>query len=306
LGIYLSFWDINFFSVHTPRDKIIPSINKNIYMDYELYIFILVLTGVGVGFTTGLLGVGGGFIMVPVFYFLLLQLGFEPTLAIRVALGTSLAVIIPTAFSSAYGHYRKEQVDLKALIYLGLSGFVGAIFGGYTATNAPGDILRILFGLVLLMVALRMLVFKEPETFGTKTENIYIFLLLGFFVGIMSGLVGIGGAVIMIPVLVIFLGFNMRQAVGTSSAVIVATALGGILIYVLNGLEVSGLPPWSLGYVNLLQLLIIIIFSVPLAQLGVWTSLKLPEKQLRYIFSLLMIYISLKMLGIFDWLGLPI
>ncbi len=275
-------------------------------MDYELYLLVLVLTGVGVGFTTGLLGIGGGFIMVPILYYLLINMGFDPTLAIRVAFGTSLAIIIPTALSSAIGHYRKQQVDLKATFYMGLSGFLGALLGGYIATHIPGDLSRILFSTLLLLVAFRMLFFKEHLNYGDKLDNILLFLLVGCFAGIMSGLFGVGGGIILIPAMVLFMGFNMREAGGTSSAIIILTSIGGILAYILNGLQITGLPSSSLGYVNLLQVLVIVLFSIPLAQIGTWASLKLPEKQLRYIVTVLMIYISFKMIGIFNWLGLPL
>ncbi len=269
------------------------------------YILILVLTGLGVGFTTGLLGIGGGFILVPILFILLMLMGVESTLAIRMSFGTSLAVILPTALSSAYGHNRKQTVIFKAVLFLGVSGFIGALVGGYIATHLPGDLLKTIFALVLLVVALRMLLFKEPEKDTTRVENIPLFLLWGLIAGILSGLVGIGGGVILIPVLVLLMNFSMKEAGGTTSAVIVLTSLGGIFSYILNGLHTPGLPPYSLGYINLLQLVILVIFSVPMAQIGAWASNKSPEKLLRYIFIIILIYISLEMLGVFQWLHLP-
>lgn len=271
-----------------------------------LYIFILVLTGVVIGFTTGLLGIGGGFIMVPLLYFLWINMGIDPTLAIRMAFGTSLAIIIPTAISSAYGHYYRKQVEIRAAIFLGISGFVGGILGGYVATHVSGDLLRSIFALLLLIMAIRMFFFNEKQSYGEKMENIFLFLIIGFLAGIMSGLVGIGGGIILIPVMVLVMGFNIKEAAGTTSLVIVLTSLGGLLSYILNGIHVSGLPPYSLGYVNLLQFVIIVIFSIPLAQIGALVSNKLPEKVLRYILITLLVYISLKMLGVFEWLGLPL
>ena len=270
------------------------------------YVLILLLTGVFVGFATGLLGVGGGFILVPVLYFLLVNMGVEPTLAIRMAFGTSLAIIIPTAVSSTHAHHRKNQVELKAALYMGISGFTGAILGGYIATHVPGQYLKLLFAIILLFAALRMLLFKEPEKYGPKIENILLFLIVGFFTGMISGLAGVGGGIILIPVMVLLLGFNMREAGGTSSLVIVLTSLGGVFSYILNGIHVTGLPPYSLGYVNILQFLIIVIFSIPMAQVGAWASHKFSNKVLRYLFILLLIYIALKMLGVYGWLGLPL
>lgn len=276
-------------------------------MTIELfYIVILILTGILVGFTTGLLGLGGGFIMVPILFFLLETMGVDSTLAIRMAFGTSLAAILPTALSSSYGHYRKQEVILKAAIIMGIFGFGGALLGGYISTHTPGDILKIIFALILLLVAFRMVIFKEPEKKKKKKDNLFLFIVWGVIAGIASGLVGIGGGVILIPVMVLLFGFTMVEAAGTSSAVIILTSMGGILSYITSGLNTPELPPYSLGYINLLQLVIIIGFSVPLAQVGTWAAHKLPEKQLRYIFVILLIYISFKMLDIFQWLGLPL
>lgn len=275
-------------------------------MDYFYYILTLIVTGVGVGFTTGLLGVGGGFLLVPILFFLLMGLGVDPTVAIRLSFGTSLAIILPTAISSAYGHYRKNQVEVKAAIYFGISGFLGGLTGGYVASHTPEDILRFLFGLIMLFVAIRLLLFKNSTDHRVKIENILLFLLFGFLAGLTSGLIGVGGGIIIIPVMILVMGYTMKEASGTSSAVIIITSLGGIISYVLNGLTVTGLPPYSFGYVNLLQLLVIIIFSIPMAQVGAWTANKLPEDILRYILVTLQFYIALKMLGVFTWLGLPL
>lgn len=277
-------------------------------MEFQLfYILILVVTGLGVGFTTGLLGVGGGFILVPIIYFLLLHVGVEPTLAIRMAFGTSLAIILPTAISSAYGHYRKNQVDVKAALYCGVAGFLGGLTGGYVAAHTPGNVLTIIFGVIMLVVALRLLFSDDNPDGKKKVDNILLLLVVGFIAGVTSGLIGVGGGIILIPAMVLLMGFTMKEASGTSSAFIIITSMGGIISYIFNGLPVSAsLPAFSLGYINLLQFLVIIIFSIPLAQVGALVSCKLPEKVLRYILVILQIYIALKMLGVFEWLGLPL
>lgn len=276
-------------------------------MDPFFYILILAITGIVVGFTTGLLGVGGGFILVPIIYFLLLGMGVDSTLAIRMAFGTSLAIIMPTAISSAIGHYREGQVDVKAALYFGVSGFLGGLTGGYVATHAPGDVLTTIFGLVMLIVALRLLISNDSSESDKKREHILLFLVVGFLAGVTSGLIGVGGGIILIPAMILLMGFTIKEASGTSSAFIIITSLGGIIAYILNGLQIEAeLPPFSLGYINLLQLLVIIIFSIPLAQLGAWANSKLPERVLRYTLVILQIYISLKMLGVFEWLGLPL
>ena len=271
-----------------------------------IQIIALLITGVGVGFASGLLGVGGCFIMVPVQFWALTSIGVDPTIAIRIAFGTNLAVVFPTAISGAIGHNRKKAVLWKAGVVLGLSGLVGAFIGGFFAAHLPGTILKIGFGLAILAGAIRMLTAKPPKIEKEPIDNNLVYILWGFPLGIVSGIIGIGGGVLMIPVMVLALRFKMHQAVGTSTALMIFTSIGGILSYLFNGLNVSGLPPYSLGYVNILQWILLAGTSVPMAQVGVRVAHKLPAKQLKYIFIAVMIYMGLKMIGVFGWLHLPI
>ena len=275
-------------------------------MDFIIYLIVLLLTGALVGFASGLLGVGGGFIMVPIQFFLLTSLGVDPTTAIRVAFGTSLAVILPTAISGTLGHARRGAVLFGPMILMGISGLVAALIGGTLAANTPGIYLRIIFGILVCISGVWMLIAKYPEISGEPKEGFLSYILIGFLTGLLSGLLGVGGGVVLVPILVILMGFRMIRAVGTSTAVIAFTSLGGIIAYTSNGFNVAGLPPYSIGYINLIQFVVLAVISVPMAQIGVKASHKLPEKQLRYIFIVVMFYIALKMIGVFSWIGLPL
>lgn len=276
-------------------------------MDPQIvYILVLVATGVIVGFACGLLGVGGGFVMVPVQIWALTSSGIDPTIAVRVAFGTSLAVILPTALSGCHGHSCRGVVLWRSGITLGLSGLAGALAGGTIAAHASGDLLKMVFGIVVLAGALRMLLAGKIRPKEVHEEGLLPCILWGFAVGIVSGMTGIGGGVILVPALVIALGFSMHQAVGTSSVAIAFNSVGGTLAYAINGLGTTGLPPYSVGYIDLLQLVLLAGTSVPVAQLGVRAAHRLPGEQLRYVFIALMIYIGLRMMGFFEWLSLPI
>ncbi len=262
------------------------------------YIIILAITGAGIGFASGLLGIGGGFIMVPIQYWLFISIGVDPTIAIRMSLGTSLAVILPTAISSAYGHYRRNAVLIKPTLLLAATGIMGGIFGGTIAAHVPGGILKLLFGITALAVAVRMLVYKSPEIKKEPRDNALFYIIGGFIVGIMSGLLGVGGGFIVVPFMVILMGYEIHKAIGTSTAVIIFTSIGGIISYIFNGLGVHGLPSYSLGYINLLQFIVLAVASIPMAQLGVKAAHKLPARELNYIFIALMVYVGLNMIGI--------
>jgi uncharacterized membrane protein YfcA len=274
-------------------------LKEQTFMDPTIfYIIILAITGAGIGFASGLLGIGGGFIMVPVQYWLFISIGVDPTLAIRMSLGTSLAVILPTAISSAYGHYRRNAVLIKPMILLAATGSIGGILGGTIAANVPGGILKVLFGITALVVAVRMLIYKSPEVKKEPKDNNIYYIAGGFIVGIMSGLLGVGGGFIIVPFLVIAMGYDIHKLIGTSTAVIIFTSIGGIISYIFNGMGVPGLPQYSLGYVNILQFVILAGLSVPMAQLGVKVAHKLPADKLNYIFIALLVYVGLNMIGV--------
>lgn len=273
------------------------------------YISTLLAAGVGAGFASGLLGVGGGFIMVPVMYWVIVAMGISPTTAIRIAFGTSLLVILPTAISGTWRHNKREAVKWKAALILGPCGLVGGLAGATLAAHLPERALKTGFGGLVLAIAVWMGLGMMSNLAKQGTEpkdNPRLLPALGFPIGMVSGLTGLGGGALIVPALVLALDFPMHMAVGTSVASIMFTGLGGIIGYIVNGIGVPGLLPYSIGYVNLPIWLCLAATSVPMAQLGAKTAHVLPAKQLRYIFIAVLVYIGLKMLGAFSWLGLPI
>ena len=128
----------------------------------------LAMIGIVAGFASGLLGVGGGFLMVPLQYFLLTSSGVNPDLAMMVSLGTSLAIIIPTASSGAYEHQKKNRDIVRPGMLLGVFGIFGSFCGGLLANVVPSDILRFIFGILLFIVAVDMLVGFKREGNGTR------------------------------------------------------------------------------------------------------------------------------------------
>ena len=121
----------------------------------------------------------------------------------------------------------------------------------------------------------------------------------GFPVGMVTGLTGLGGGVLNVPLLVLVLNFPMHTAVGTSIAAIILASLGGIVGYIVTGLGMPDLPPCSIGYINLPIGLSLVATSIPLAQLGARAAHALPANQLRYILVAFMVYAGLRMIGAF-------
>jgi len=269
---------------------------------YLSYLPVLLATGVGVGFASGLLGVGGAFITVPVTYWVIVDMGIAPDIAIKIAFGTNLLVVLPTAISGALGHNRRGSVRWKAALGLGSFGLAGALVGAALAVHfLPGGALKIAFGGVVLAGALWMgldAVLKLTRERGELRENLALLAPCGFPIGMVTGLTSLGGGILAVPMLVLASGFPMHLAVGTSTAVIAFTSLGGVIGYALNGPGVPELLPHSVGYVNLPIWLCLAATSVPMAQLGAKVAHALPAKRLMYVFIAVMVYVGLRMLGV--------
>lgn len=270
------------------------------------HIVIFLLTGGAVGFASGLLGIGGAFIMTPVQYLVYTGMGLSPDLAIKLAFGTDLMVVLPTAVSGAWRHHRNHAVNWKAAIVMGITSFAASFAASTIATRLPGTLLKTAFGAIILLSAVRM--FFAPSILMDRqpVDNRWLWAAWAVLIGVVSGLFGVGGGFVTIPVMTIALRFRLHNAVGTSLAMIMFTSLGGVTGYIVNGLGVAGLPAYSIGYVNLLAWLSLTLTSTGMAQVGAIAAHHVPAKHLRIIFIFLLAFIGLKMLGAFDLLGLPI
>ena len=270
------------------------------------HIIILLVTGIGAGFAGGLLGLGGAWLMVPVLYLVFSDMGLPTDMAIKQAFGTSLLVILPLAVSGTWRHNRKGAVWWKAAIVTGSCCLVAAYGGATVATHLPGSVLKVAFGALMLALGTRMLIAKTPQVEPEPKDNPWLWAAWAIPVGVMSGMLGAGGGGMIIPIMVLALRFNMHTAIATSLAMMMFTSIGGVIGYIVNGMGVPNLPSYSIGYVNLPAWFLLVVGSVAMVQFGAMTAHKLPAKQLRYVFVAIQLYLGLKMIGVFDWLGWPI
>ena len=266
----------------------------------------LVATGILVGLAGGLLGVGGSFIMVPVQVWVFQAMGVPLDVAVRQAFGTNLLVVLPTALSGALGHARKNAVLWRAGVIMGSAGAAGAALGASIATNLTGQTLKIIFGAAIVAGAIRMLTAKPPQVEPEPETSVWKLIAWALPIGVLTGLIGIGGGVLMVPIMVLALGLSMHQAVGTSAAMMIFTATGGCASFIGHGIGVEDLPPYSLGYVNLAAWAALALTSVPMAQVGVKVAHLLDQRRLKLVFIIVMLYMGLKMIAVFGWLGLPL
>lgn len=270
------------------------------------HIVTLLITGVLVGFASGLLGIGGGFIMTPVQYIVYTNMGLPTDMAIKLAFGTNLLVVLPTAISGVWQHQRRGAVWWRPAIIMGCCSLVAALGGATIAARLPGDALKVGFGALVLASAIRMVTARLPQIEEAPRTNPWLWVGVALPLGLVTGLVGVGGGILVIPVMTLLLRFQMHRAIATSLAMMLFSASGGVIGYIINGLGVSGLPAYSVGYVNLQSWFLLTITSIGLAQVGAITAHRLQSRHLAYIFIALMFYIGLRMVGLFDWLGWPI
>ena len=271
-----------------------------------IHIIVLLIAGMGAGFGSGLLGLGGAYIMTPVQYAVLINMGIPADAAIKLAFGTTLLVILPTAISGAWRHHRERVVWWKAAITMGSCSLVGALAGSTIAVHLPGTVLKLAFGAIVLLIGIRMLTAKLPQIEEEPKDNPWLWIAWALPVGIVTGLIGIGGGILVIPVMTLALRFKMHNAIATSLAMMIFTSTGGVIGYIVNGLGVHNLPDYCIGYVNLLSWFLLSVTSIGMAQAGAITAHRLPAKQLSYIFIAVVFYMGLRMLGAFEYLGWPI
>jgi hypothetical protein len=263
-----------------------------------VFICILIGTGLLAGFMSGLLGVGGGFLYAPVMFFVLRQSGVPSDIAILVAFGTSLGAAFPTVLTGAVGHTKKRNVVWRDAIIIGLCGTVTGFIGGTVATYLPVQILTILFSVMLILGAIR-LVTCLPSGTGDRMPA-PLAGGIGGTAGFMSGLLGVGGGTILVPLMVLLGKFTMKKAAATSSAAIVFITLGGILSYLVNGfsagIDLSEYGFYLIGYIDVQMWAILVITAIPMVLLAVRISGRVSEVWLRRIFFILMLVIAIRML----------
>lgn len=248
------------------------------------WLLALAATGIVAGLIAGLLGVGGGIVVVPVLFQLMTMLDVEAGVRMHVAVGSSLAIIIPTAISSARSHYRRGAVDMALLRQWWPWILLGVLVGAALARVLGGDALAIVFAVVAVLVAVRMAGLGQNLILGQELPGHPVRGLMAATIGCISTLMGIGGGTLTVPALSLY-NFDIRRAVGTAAAVGLIIALPGALGFAAAGLGVAGTPPFSLGYVNLLAVVLIFPLTSTFAPLGARLAHSIPRRGLQLAFA---------------------
>ncbi len=255
---------------------------------------LLPLLGFLVVIVATMTGVGGGVFFVPL---LTLGYGFLPVHAV----GTSLTVIVFGGISASLGFAWQKQIFYRTGLLLAVTTVPGSIVGAQLATVLPGEVLGLVFGVFLIVVAVRMLwihgalhrnksktqerkaIQQESELFQNK-KRLAVGVGLGFFGGAASGLLGIGGGILLVPIMALVLFMPMHAVVATSMFTMVFTSLSGVVQH------------WTLGNVNFEYALLLAVGALVGAQVGAWLCRRTSSEKLSLIFAVLVLLVSLQMI----------
>ncbi len=256
-------------------------------------VVIYACLGAVAGILAGLLGVGGGIVIVPMLSVTFAMQNLPHELIMHLALGTSMASIIFTSFSSAMAHNGRQSVLWNLVKIITPSIILGTFFGSFIASKIPTRYLQLFFALFLLVVAFQMFFGKNPKANRQLPDSLGI-SLFGAVIGIISSLVGIGGGTVSVPFMV-FHNVELRKAIGTSSAIGIPIAVAGAAGYLINGLSNPDLPEYSLGYIYLPALFGLVLFSSLTSPVGAKLTHSLPVHRIKKCFAFLLLVVSIKM-----------
>jgi len=263
----------------------------------ELIWFAVALAGAGAvaGVLAGLFGIGGGAILVPVFYQLFGMLHIDDAVRMHLSVGTSLAIIVPTSIRSFMAHRKRGAVDLQLLRSWILPVPLGVISASLVAASVSSAVLRAIFAVIAILVGLRMLFNKLHWRLGGDLPPNPMRAAVGWLIGLLSGLMGIGGGILNNTFMMLY-GRPVHQAVATSSAVGVLISIPGLFGYIWAGWGGAGLPQFSTGYVNWAVVVLIIPITLLAAPLGVRFAHMLDKRQLEVGFGVLMLCVAARFL----------
>ncbi len=255
----------------------------------------MVITAIPAGFAAGLFGIGGGLITVPILFYIFSISGIEQAYLMHLAVGTSFGIIIPTSIVSVMTHHQHKAVDFKIVKGYGIFVATGVILGTILAASLKTKPLILFFTVVVYLLAFYLLFLKEKE------ENLEIKMgllakgLSGIISGFISAPMGIGGAVMNVPILKFF-GYPINKAIGSAAAIGFVIALFGAVGFLISGSYLNVNLPLSIGFLNIPAFLIFFPITAFMARLGAKASHRINKKKMTKYFGLFLIVIGTRFL----------
>lgn len=254
---------------------------------------VLLAAGLVMGILAGLLGIGGGGILVPILFEVFATLGVDEAVRMHLCVGTSLAVIVPTSLRSFYSHKKKGAVDMEVIRSMAVPVIVGVIVGVLVARFSNEDILKAVWAGAATAFSLKLFAGGDRWRLGDTIPGNPLRALYGLLIGTVSTLMSIGGGAFITMMMTLYRR-PILQAVATSSGFGPMIAIPGTLGFIWAGWGVEGLPPGSLGYVNLLGAAIIASMSFFAAPIGVRLAHGIPRRKLELAFAVFLALVALR------------
>ena len=255
----------------------------------------MAVTAVPVGFVAGLFGIGGGLITVPFLYYIFNSQGVEQQYLMHLAVGTSFAIIIPTAMVSVVTHHKFKAVDFGIVKSYGIFVILGVIAGTFFAASLKTKSLVLFFSIIILILGIYLLLLKEKENNVVIEIKLHLKILLGFIVGFISAPMGIGGAIMNVPILKFF-GYTINKSIGSAAAIGFLIAVFGSVGFLISGSYLNTNLPLSVGFLNIPAFLIFIPITTLMARIGAKTVHKIDKNKISKFFGIFLLLVSIKFL----------
>ena len=253
----------------------------------------MIITAIPAGFVAGMFGIGGGLITVPVLYYIFGSLEINQEYTMHLAVGTSFAIIIPTSIISVFTHHKFKAVDFNIVKSYGLFVISGVIVGTIFAASLKTKSLVLFFSIIIFLLSIYLILLKEKEQNIITKMNVNLKIIFGFIVGFISAPMGIGGAIMNIPILKFF-GYSINKAIGSSAAIGFFIALFGATGFLISGSYLKTNLPFSIGFLNVPAFLIFIPITTFMARIGARTVHKIDKNKISKLLGIFLLIVAIK------------
>ena len=259
--------------------------------EYSLFILLMVITAFPVGFFAGLFGIGGGLITVPFLFFIFETFNIDKNYIMHLAVGTSFSIIIPTSIVSVLTHRKNKFVDTNIIKTYGIFVVIGVLTGTTFAALMQTKTLVLFFSLVVYFLGTYLLLNSDTAKMTQKKFSIIPRIVFGFISGFVSAPMGIGGAVMNVPVLKYF-GYPIKKAIGSAAAIGFIIALFGAAGFLISGSYLNVNLPLSVGFINIPAFLIFIPITTLMARVGANTVHKINKTKVQTLFGIFLFVVG--------------
>ena len=247
------------------------------------FLLIISLTAIVAGFFAGFFGIGGGIITVPCLFYIFGAIGIDKSFIMHLAVGTSFAIIVPTAIMSVYTHYKHKAVDFNVVRTYGIFVVIGVIIGSFFAASMNTKSLVLFFSIIIYLLALNLIFLKDITKIKLKF-TLFQRTFFGFIVGFVSSLMGIGGAIMNVPILK-FVGYSINKAIGSAASIGFFISVFGCLGFLISGIFFKTDIPLSIGFINIPAFLLFIPITIIMAKVGATTVHKIKREIISKLFG---------------------